>query len=76
MAASFTATDSLSGFTSGMTESGTFTFTQEGLSQVHTFTVSDLAGTWRPQLSDVNIDKTAPLIGNLSRTTSQHQRME
>jgi hypothetical protein len=60
---SFTATDSLSGLASGATESGTFTFTQEGASQVHTFTVSDLAGnSASADISNVNIDKTRPII--------------
>jgi hypothetical protein len=57
----FTATDSLSGFASGATESGTFTFTQEGANQFHTFTVSDLAGnSASADISNVNIDKTPP----------------
>ena len=61
--AAFTATDSLSGFASGSTESGSFTFTEEGANQVHTFTVSDLAGnSASANVSDVNIDKTAPVI--------------
>jgi hypothetical protein len=60
---SFTATDSLSGFASGATESGTFAFTQEGASLVHTFTVSDLAGnSASADISNVNIDKTLPII--------------
>ena len=61
---SFTATDALSGFESGATATGTFTFTEEGADQTHTFTVSDLAGnSASATVSNVNIDKTAPIIG-------------
>ena len=60
---SFTATDELSGFTDGATESGSFTFTQEGADQTHTFTVTDQAGnSASATVSAVNIDKTAPVI--------------
>jgi pectin methylesterase-like acyl-CoA thioesterase len=61
--ASYTAQDNLSGFGSGLTTNGTFTFTLEGAGQSHTFTVSDLAGnTASATVSNVNIDKTAPSI--------------
>jgi len=53
----------LSGFDSGPTVSGSFTFNQEGAAQTHTFTVTDLAGnSTSATVSDVNIDKTAPII--------------
>jgi hypothetical protein len=61
--ASFTATDALSGFDSGANTTGTFTFTAEGAGQTHTFTISDQAGNeTSATVSDVNIDKTAPII--------------
>jgi pectin methylesterase-like acyl-CoA thioesterase len=61
--ASFTATDPVSGFAGGSTESGSFTFTQEGADQAHTFTVTDQAGnSASATVSDVNIDKTSPII--------------
>jgi pectin methylesterase-like acyl-CoA thioesterase len=61
--ASFTATDALSGFESGASTSGAFTFTAEGAGQNHTFTVSDQAGNQSSTtVSDVNIDKTSPII--------------
>jgi pectin methylesterase-like acyl-CoA thioesterase len=60
---SFTATDSVSGFAGGSTENGSFTFTQEGADQTHTFTVTDQAGnSASATVSDVNIDKTSPII--------------
>jgi pectin methylesterase-like acyl-CoA thioesterase len=62
--ASFTATDNLSGFDSGATQTGTFVFSSEGAGQSHTFTLTDLAGnSTSATVSDVNIDKTAPVIG-------------
>jgi pectin methylesterase-like acyl-CoA thioesterase len=61
--ASFTATDALSGFGSGASTTGAFTFTAEGAAQSHTFTVSDQAGNQTSTtVSDVNIDKTSPMI--------------
>jgi hypothetical protein len=61
--ASFTATDALSGFDSGPSTSGAFTFTAEGAGQSHTFIVSDQAGNeTSATVSDVNIDKTSPVI--------------
>ena len=67
--ASYTATDALSGFDSGSTTGGHITFDTEGANQSFTFEVSDLAGnTARRTVSDINIDKTPPVI-NASRTT-------
>jgi pectin methylesterase-like acyl-CoA thioesterase len=61
--ASYTAEDALSGFASGQTTAGSFTFSLEGANQSHTFTVSDLAGnTTSATVSNVNIDKTGPSI--------------
>jgi len=61
--ASFTATDAVSGFDSGGTQTGTFTFSSEGAGQSHIFTVTDLAGNSASfTVSDVNLDKTAPAI--------------
>jgi hypothetical protein len=66
--ASFTASDALSGFDSGPTQTGSFTFSNEGAGQSHTFTVTDLAGnTASFTVNGVNIDKTAPSI-NAGRT--------
>ncbi|HKE55286.1 MAG TPA: MBG domain-containing protein [Pyrinomonadaceae bacterium] len=64
--ASFTANDALSGFDSGATQTGSFTFTTEGAGQSHTFTVTDLAGNSASfAVTEVNIDKTAPSINAL-----------
>src|SRR4029450_5196028 len=64
--ASFTATDNLSGFDSGATETGTFLFSSEGAGKSHTFTVTDLAGnSTAATVTEVNIDKTAPVIGSV-----------
>jgi|GEM_PF-1249821 len=64
--ASYTATDNLSGFVSGATDTGAFTFTAEGAGQSHTFNVSDLAGnSANATVGNVNIDKTAPSINAL-----------
>ncbi len=61
--ASFTASDSLSGFSSGQTVSGTYVFAAEGSGQSHTFTVTDLAGNSASvSVEDINIDKTAPTV--------------
>jgi pectin methylesterase-like acyl-CoA thioesterase len=61
--ASITAHDTVSGFDSGATQTSSFTFSSEGASQSHTFTVTDLAGNSASfTVSDVNIDKTAPAI--------------
>ncbi|MCI0684887.1 MAG: Ig-like domain-containing protein [Gemmataceae bacterium] len=64
VAASFTASDNLSGFGPGagvLSSSGSFTFTQEGANQSHTFGVIDLAGNAASAtVGGVNIDKTAP----------------
>src|SRR5262249_51986603 len=60
VASSYAASDALSGLPLG-TDSGSFTFTAEGASQSHTFTVTDLAGnSASAAVSDVNIDTTAP----------------
>jgi pectin methylesterase-like acyl-CoA thioesterase len=62
----FTAHDALSGFDRGVTQTGSFTFSAEGVGQSHTFTVTDLAGNSASfTVSDVNIDKTAPSINAL-----------
>ena len=75
MAASFTATDSLSGFASGATPKRRLYFHQEGLNQVHTFTVSDLAGnSASATVSNVNIDKTPPIIGAVASPAPQRKR--
>ena len=66
MVASYSATDGLSGFVTGATENGAFTFTLEGANQSHSFTVTDLAGnSTSAVVSNVNIDKTAPSINAL-----------
>jgi Pectinesterase/MBG domain/Immunoglobulin domain len=61
--ASFSATDTLSGFDAGQTVAGSNTFDTEGAGQSFTFEVTDLAGnTARQTVGEVNIDKTAPQI--------------
>src|SRR5262249_1135262 len=61
VAASYAASDALSGLDSPA--SGSYTFTSEAAGQGHTFTVTDLAGnSASATVSDVNIDKTAPTI--------------
>ncbi|HEX8070063.1 MAG TPA: pectinesterase family protein [Pyrinomonadaceae bacterium] len=61
VAASYTASDALSGLASPA--SGGYTFTAEGANQSYTFTVQDAAGnTASGVVNGVNIDKTAPVI--------------
>jgi len=61
--ANYAANDSLSGLGTGSPASGSFTFTSEGASQSHTFTVTDAAGnTASGTVDHVNIDKSAPTL--------------
>ncbi len=69
VSADYTASDALSGFASGRTDAGSYTFSNEGAGQSFTFEVSDLAGnTASRTVEGVNIDKTAPVI-EAARTT-------
>lgn len=68
--ATYTATDTLSGLSSGAPASGTKTFTAEGANQSHTFTMTDKAGnTSSATVGNVNIDKTAPTISSSAATS-------
>jgi pectin methylesterase-like acyl-CoA thioesterase len=61
--ASYTATDSGSGFASGATLNDSLTFSNEGAGQSQTIEVKDLAGNTASQtVGNVNIDKTAPEV--------------
>jgi pectin methylesterase-like acyl-CoA thioesterase len=68
--ASYSVTDARSGFDSGLTVTGTQSFTEEGANQSFNIEVSDLAGnTAQKTISDISIDKTAPVI-DASRTAA------
>jgi probable HAF family extracellular repeat protein len=61
VAASYSASDTLSGLATPT--AGSHTFTAEGAGQSHTFMVTDLAGNIASAtVNGINIDKTAPLI--------------
>jgi len=67
--ANYTASDGLSGLDASSPPTGSFIFNTEGASQSHPFTVTDQAGNSASfTVSNVNIDKTPPIITFVSRT--------
>ncbi len=63
VAISYTASDANSGLAADSPATGTFTFTDQGAAQSHTFTVTDVAGnSASATTAAVNIDETPPTI--------------